>query len=305
MSGLETIIKYSCLSDEQRWFANRYEMSWLDELSESDKAIVKLLDCLPDGEFSGQASAVQMYELLFEEKNNGFPPELIEDWGQILAYFNIIVYEEMRHGLILGKLTNFVKTGSHNYFQELSTKEYSKNFIWCYEERRFWDLYSYLLCHLFGEVINTELYRDVKDEIEHVELKNVISNVMKDEARHTSAWTALIKDLIVANPVHKERALKTLDRALLYHNAMSHKRFFEGQNKMLTLFKKAKSPSDTEGTIERIIAKKLTILDDLFGDDHPYDKKSLKDLHMGFLAKTMTAKTAKYTDVTEDNLELA
>ena len=53
MSGLETIVKFSYLSDENRWDAKRYQFDWLHELDDNDRGIIRLLDCLRDGEFSG------------------------------------------------------------------------------------------------------------------------------------------------------------------------------------------------------------------------------------------------------------
>ena len=108
MSGIETIVEFGCLSDEQRWVANRYDFSWLPELTEGDRKIVRLLDCLADGEFSGQASSAQLYELMIRAVENGYPKELQCDWAEIY-HANIIT---RRCGTAFARQTNhYVTTG--------------------------------------------------------------------------------------------------------------------------------------------------------------------------------------------------
>ena len=79
MSGLETVVKFSYLSDENRWDANRYNFDWLPELDEHDREIIRLLDCLRDGEFSGQASAAQFHDLMIQAKAAGYTDDLVAD----------------------------------------------------------------------------------------------------------------------------------------------------------------------------------------------------------------------------------
>ncbi|PWB81008.1 MAG: hypothetical protein C3F11_16425 [Methylocystaceae bacterium] len=285
MSGLETIVEFGCLSDEQRWNAGRYDFAWLPELDAHDRGIVKLLDCLADGEFSGQASSAQLYELMVREVDNGYPRELQYDWAEIYAYANIIVYEESRHGFSLGLLNYYVDTGRTDFIKRLSVREYGRKYVWCYDDRRYWDLYSYILAHLFGEVVNTELYRDIRAKVHHPELRQIITNVMTDEARHTRAWANLIGNLIRSDPRHEERALKTLTKGLLFHNAMVHETYFEGQNKMLKLFSSAQGGK--AGAIERIVKIKHNLLDELFGaDKNPLSEAEIKKIHMEFLASS-------------------
>lgn len=303
MSGLETIAKFGWISDEQRWNANRYNFSWVTELDEHDQQLIKLLDCLRDGEFSGQASAVQFYDLLFQERNAGYPAELANDWSPLLSYMNIIVYEEMRHGITLGLLYNYVTKGDTNYIANVSVRDFGARYIWCYEKRRYWDLYSYVLAHLFAEVINTELYRDVVVRVHHPELKAALSNIRNDEARHIAAWAALIKDLIDADPVHKTRALASLERGLTYHNAMVHETYFEGLNKMLPLFIPAQA--NKLGPIQRISHHKHKVLNDLFGADNPYSEKDIVNIHMKYLGLASGHTRAQYSESSPGNITFA
>ncbi|CAI3954167.1 unnamed protein product [Commensalibacter communis] len=294
MLNMSDIIKFGCLSDEQRWDANRYDWPWLTEIDDHDKKIIKKLACIADGEFSGQASAAQTYDLFFQEIRNGYPKELTYDWGEILSYVNIIVYEETRHGLALSTLYHYATTGELNYTDKLSVRDYSQKYIWCYEDRKYWNLYSYTLAHLFGEIINTELYRDIRSQLHHPELKNIIGNIMKDEARHMQAWTAIIKNLIHSNTEHKRLALENIDVGLTYHNAMVHETYFEGQNDVMGLFITPNKGED--GAIDRIVKKKYTTLIELFGEDNPYNLEEVKKQHMQFLMDGLGKTRAVYSE---------
>lgn len=299
MSGISTIVNFGCLSDEQRWDAKRYDWEWLKELDDHDRDLVKLLDCLSDGEYSGQASATQFYDLLLTEIRNGYPKELANDWGQILAYVNIISYEEMRHGIALSTAHHYVTTGELNYVNTLSTREYTQKYVWCYEDRKYWDLYSYTLAHLFGEVVNTELYRDLRSQVHHPALQEVITNIMKDEARHTQAWAAVIEELVKSDPAHLERSLAVIDTGLTYHNAMVHETYFEGQNKLMQLFLPAKRG---EGAIDRIVRKKTQLMDQIFGEHNPYTLEEIRTQHVSFLVKGLGQTRAVYSAETEDRI---
>lgn len=300
MTGINTIVKYGWLSDEQRWNANRYEWNWLHELEQDDKDIAILLDCLADGEYSGQASVAQTYDMMLRAKAEGYPKDLLNDWGEFLSYSNIIAYEETRHGLSIGLINHFACHGNLDYFDQLTVKDYSRKYIWCYDERRYWNLYSYALAHLFAEVVNTELYRDMRAQIKHPKFREVISNIMKDEARHISAWLNVIKNIVEADEYHKQHFLAEVDCGLSYHNAMVHETYFEGQNKMMRFF--VSSKGDEPGTIERIIRSKFKVLDTLFGDDNPYSFEQVKENHYAFLAKTRGKKRAVFSEEVEGNI---
>lgn len=294
------MVEYGCLSDEQRWQAGGYDWPWVQELDEHDLSLVRLLDCLSEGEFSGQASAAQMYELIFHEKKKGMPPALVGDWGEVLSYINIIVYEETRHGLSLGLLSHYASTGNTDFINGLSIRDYSEKYIWCYDKRNFWDLYSYALAHLFGEVINTELYRDLRSLVHHPDLKILITNIMKDEARHTRAWSHIIKNIIDADPYHKQRFLQTVDTGLTCHNAMVHSTYFEGQNKMMHLFV---NPREGEkGAIDRIVDIKFRLMDSLFGADNPRSRDDIKEMHVDFLIKSSGKSGATYSPDGDSNI---
>jgi hypothetical protein len=301
MSGLETIAKYGCLSDENRWNTNRYDFPWLHELDEHDREIIKLLDCLRDDEYSGQASTTQFYDMLINARKNGYPEELAADWSPLFSYMYTIVYEEMRHGMVLGLLYHYVTTEKTDYLQQVDIRNFGKQYIWCYEERRYWDKYSYILTHLFSEVINTELYRDVVNRVYHPELREILANIRNDEARHIAAWTALIKDMINADPRHKEASLQSLERGLLYHNAMVHETYFEGLNKMLPLFLSAQN--DKLDPLRRITHQKYRILVELFGEQNPYSEKEVQDMHISYLHTASGQSRAKYSESSPNNIE--
>ncbi len=302
MSGLETIAKFGCLSDENRWPAGRYDFSaWLPELDEHDRDIIKLVDCLRDGEYSGQASAAQFFDMLIQARKDGEPKELIDDWAPLFSYMYTIVYEEMRHGIVLGLLYHYVTTGKTDYIAQVDVRDFSEKYIWCYEERRYWDRYSYILSHLFSEIINTELYRDVVNRVHHPQLKAALANIRNDEARHIAAWTALIKDLIEADPRHKKLALESLERGLLYHNAMVHETYFEGLNKMLPLF--LSENKDKLEPIRRITKQKYRVLVELFGEDNPFTEKQVQDIHLGYLHRASGHSRAQFSETAPHNIE--
>lgn len=284
------------MSDEQRWDAERFDWEWLSELDENDRDIAIKLDNLAEGEFSGQASVAQIYDLIIHARKDGMDPDLVADWGEFLAYSSIIVQEETRHGFAFGIVSHFAKTGKRDYIDQLTIKKFSNDYIWCYEVRRYWGLYSYALSHLFAEVINTELYRDIRKSINNECFRDLVLNVMKDEARHTRAWAEIIARIVSSDPRHKEEFLKFLDRGLLYHNAMVHETYFEGQNKMMPFF--------NQGTIERVTTKKYNLLREIFGDDNPYSESELMEMHMNFLAKTRGKKRAVFSDTAEGNIHL-
>ncbi len=300
MAGINTIVQYGCMSDEQRWNANRYNWEWLHELEQDDKDIAMLLDCLADGEYSGQASVAQTYDLMHKAKEKGYPKDFLNDWGEFLAYSNIIAYEETRHGLSVGLINHYACHGNLDYFDHLTVRDYSRKYIWCYEERRYWNLYSYALAHLFAEVVNTELYRDMRPQIKHPMFKEVITNIMKDEARHIRAWLNVIKNIVEADEYHKRCFLDALDCGLNYHNAMVHETYFEGQNKMMRFF--VGSKNGEPGTIDRIISIKCKLLDTLFGEDNPYNFEKVKESHYAFLAKTRGKKRAVFSEEVEGNI---
>lgn len=297
MSGIETIVEYGCLSDEQRWKADRYRWKWLAELDEHDRKMVKLLDCLADGEFSGQASGFQFHDLMLQEIAKGYPKDLVHDWGELFAYIHIICYEELRHGLSIGLAHHYVTHGNFDYMSELSIREFGRKYVWCYEERRYWDIYSYVLAHLFGEVVNTELYRDMRTQIHHPELKQIITNVMSDEARHTRAWATMIKNLVNLDPEHMRRAIAALEVGLTHHNAMVHETYFEGQNKMMHIFLPARNGK--KGAIDRIVEKKFHLLGEIFGDNNPYTEEQVKEIHMRFLARARGQTRAVHSPTAE------
>lgn len=292
--SISTLFKFSCMSDEQRWDAEKFDWEWMNELDENDRKIAIKLDDLAEGELSGQASVAQFFELVLEAKKEGTDPNLIADWGEFLAYSNIIVQEETRHGFAFGTISNYVKTGKRDYVETISIRDFSSRYIWCYENRRYWDLYSYALAHLFGEVINTELYRDMRKSVNNEPFRRLILNVMKDEARHTRAWAEIISRIASGDIRHKESFLKSLDRGLLYHNAMVHETYFEGQNKMMPFF--------GSGTVERVITKKYNLLNEIFGKDNPYTESDLMKMHIDFLARSRGKKRAEFSSTETGNI---
>ncbi|MCY1290532.1 hypothetical protein D9M70_396820 [compost metagenome] len=205
----------------------------------------------------------------------------------------------MRHGIALSTVYHYVTTGKLDYVNTLSTREYIEKYVWCYEDRKYWDLYSYTLAHLFGEVVNTELYRDLRSQVHLPALQEVITNIMKDEARHTQAWAAVIEELVKSDPTHLERSLAVIDTGLTYHNAMVHETYFEGQNKLMQLFLPAKRG---EGAIDRIVRKKTQLMDQIFGEHNPYTAEEIRAQHVSFLVKGLGKTRAIYSAETEDKI---
>lgn len=300
MSGLETIVQYACLSDKHRWDVNEYVFPWAADLDLHDREIIKKLDYLADGEHSGLASAVQFSDLLLKEVANGYPQDLANDWAEIFLYINIISYEEFRHGLTLGSLVRYISTGTLDYIANQSVNDYGSRYLWCYKERTYWDIYSYLLTHLFSEITNTELYRDIAEQVHNEHLKQLLLNIMADEARHARAWLEIARNLATANSVHKEKMLVSLDRGMTHHNAMVHETYFEGVTKMVSLF--ATGNDAKKSGISKIIERKLKFLDELFGNDNPFTIESLSRLHNEFLFHTIGKSKAKYSSNDEYNI---
>ena len=301
MSGIESIVEYGCLSDEQRWKADRYAWGWLADLDEHDRRMVKLLDCLADGEFSGQASGFQFHDLMLREIADGYPQHLVHDWGELFAYLHIICYEELRHGLSIGLAHHYVQHGNFDFVRQLSIREFGRKYVWCYDERRYWNIYSYVLAHLFGEVVNTELYRDMRAQIHHPNLKQIITNIMSDEARHTRAWATMIKNLVSLDPEHMRRAVAALDVGLTHHNAMVHETYFEGQNKMMGIFLPAQNGK--KGAIDRILERKWGLLLEIFGDSNPFTEEQVKEIHLRFLQRARGQTRAVYSPDAEAGIE--
>lgn len=303
MSGIETIVKYACLSDKHRWNVNDYIFPWVANLDKHDCEIIKKLNYLADGEHSGLASAVQFSDLMLKEISNGYQMELANDWAEIFLYINIISYEEFRHGLTLGTLVNDIENPSSSYILNQSVNDYGRKYLWCYKERAYWGIYSYLLTHLFSEITNTELYRDMAEQVHNQELKQLILNIMTDEARHARAWLEITKNLANSNPYHKEKMLDSINLSMTHHNAMVHESYFEGVTKMMSLFMVGNT--DKKSGISKIIERKYRFLEELFGDDNPFTIDSLNKIHSDFLFHTIGKKKAKYGKDSRYNIEFS
>lgn len=301
MYGLDNIVKFISLSEEKKWDSNRFNYPWLEELDEYDKGIIGLLDCLRDGEFSAQASATQLYDLIFKEKENGYSTDLANDWVEIFILAQNISNEEIRHGLALTTIYNYVTKNKMDQ-KSTSIRDFGGRYMWCFEDRKYWDLYEYALSHLYGEVVNTETYRELVDKVHHPKLKELFKNIMTDEARHTSVWTASIKRLIQTDSEHERRALKALERGLVYHNGMVHETFFEGMNKMLPLFTRKGQNKNKPKAIDLIIKKKHKITEDIFGDKNQYTEKDIWNIHMKYLSMSAGHTRAKYTNLNDSNI---
>jgi hypothetical protein len=270
MHNLELITKYSCLSDENRWSVNKYDFTDLD-ISEKDKDCIQNIWAVGCGEMTGIGAQILMYRLLDNESQ-----ERIGDFYTAYEYFNIIVAEEFRHGMTIANLIN------PNYIKEQDHRSFGTEYVRDVQNPNQWDCYGLLISLCLSECVNTQLYKCIAKKVENPELNRIFNNIMKDEARHLSAWRDIIKQLCDTDDYHKQRFLEALSGSMHTHNASIGNNYWTGVKGTFQIFER--------DSVENIIQSKYTTLITIFGDDLPYTKRQLKDQHMRFLAKSVMSK---------------
>lgn len=279
-------IKWADLSDKMRWESNGYDLGWADELEEGDIQIIKNLKRVGEGELTGVGSTVLFNNLVMQDVPKDHRYEVAE-W---LMYFPILVYEEIRHGVMLKSLFNKIE-GKGNYIEQTSIKEVGEKYVFEWEDNIHWDSYGLLMSHCLSEATNAHLYKSIVNRIKHPKFKELILNLQKDEFRHLTIISKIVKRLINSDEYHKQRCLSSIHKALNHHNAMQHENYVDGLNASLPVFE--------NGSATKIVKKKFKILEDWFGDDNPYTFLSLLKEHISFLTM-VSGKTKNFACMEKD-----
>jgi rubrerythrin len=266
MHNLELITKYACLSDESRWSVNGYNFDF--EISDKDKDCIQNIWAVGCGELTGIGAQILMYRLLDNESQ-----ARIGDFYTAYEYFNIIVAEEFRHGMTIAQLIN------SSYIKEQDHRTFGNEYVKDVQNPNNWDCYGLLISLCLSECVNTQLYKCIAAKVESPELNRIFKNIMKDEARHLSAWRGIIKQLCEADPYHKNRFLESLSGSVHTHNASIGNNYWTGVKGTFNIF-------ETD-SVENIIQAKYAALSTIFGEDMPYTKRQLKGQHMRFLATSL------------------
>jgi hypothetical protein len=266
MFNLNLLTKYSCLSDKMRWNAQDFIFPF--DLTEPDKEIVSYLKRVGDGELTGIGAGILVYDLIKK-----VPEQYRSAFITSAMYINIIVIEEFRHGVTLSVLNDpdFIDKFDMNTFGNDNLVNLNNDLKW--------DVYGILLSLCLSEVVNTELYKCAFEEAETPELKELLKNIMKDEARHLSAWRDIIKEISNDDPYHYNMFIKSFDNAIHSHNASIGSSYIDGVRDTLGIFK--------FDSIDNIVDKKYEILVHCFGNKLPFTKPDLKRGHLNFLANSL------------------
>ena len=183
IKGLDVIYKFAKLQEE-KWSLSYFleEDKWWTELNETDVKILRVLNYVGDGEFSGTGMGLHFWDLLQEQ-----PKEVMYDFYEAFEYAHFIIQDEFRHGIVI-KTLNSLLDGDETYLvnvddQAPRTFEYKKICDNCFEMQ---------MIFLISEIYNFEIYNHLKKMATHSKLKELMDAVAKDEARHLAGWTAFI-----------------------------------------------------------------------------------------------------------------
>lgn len=267
MHNLELITKYSCLSDEHRWSVSRFNFDNID-ISENDKECIKNISAVGAGELTGIGAGILLFDLIRKE-----PKEYIKHWFTVYQYLEIIICEEFRHGMVISVLDD------PDFIQQTSLEAFGKELVEDVQNPAGWDAYGLTMSLCLSECINGHLYQCISEKVESPELNWIFRQIMKDEARHLSAWKNIIKQMCEMNDYHREKFLM-IAKESNYHNASIGSRYMEGVRGTFKLFK-----SDSVDTITK---SKFDTLKYIFEEDMPFTQKQIKNNHMRFLATSLS-----------------
>lgn len=264
MKGINTMLKYALMND-QRWDVQNYDFKKLvSELSENDKNILLDLDYIGDGELSGLAMNTFAISTFLKNKNKKY----MADWAQVLLYTQgVIVYDEVRHGVILKELYSLVKN-KKSWKSNILNKDMIKYFI----GNEVWNNEYELLVSLFlGEITNVGLYKSIVKKIEHPELKQIFKNIAKDENRHKTAWFALTQDLLSRGKKHKKKYIKAFLNVHALHQAEVNETFTYGIRKTQKYL--------TNDITSKIDKDRYMYMKKLLGDSMPLSETEMNVAH--------------------------
>jgi rubrerythrin len=268
MNGINIMLKYATMND-CRWDVKKYDYTDLvSSLSDSDKAIIKDLDCIGDGELNGLAMGAYAMKKVFEAQSSKKKKKLMNDWAEILMYTQgVIVYDEFRHGVVLKELYSLVVNGTS--WKATATPE---NLMKYFLGKDIWDNEYELLVSLFmGEITNTALYNAVGTYIENVDFKNIVKCIEKDESRHRAAWFELTKKLISTNKKHKKKYIEAFKKVHAMHQAEVGETFVEGIRHTQKYL--------TSAVTSKIETERYELMKKLLGEDMPFTQIEMTRAH--------------------------
>jgi hypothetical protein len=270
MANLEFLTKYSCLSDSNRWDVTKFKYD-TSKLSMADKLLLSNLVKIGEGELTGTTTG-----LLFIKLSHDVDVDLQPDFFNAVIYLNIIIMEEFRHGLVIGALND------SKYVENFNLDEFAAESLATVNKHQTWNIYSLLMSLCLSECTNIQLYKSVVNKAESQLLKTIFSNIVKDEARHLSAWRDMIKILVECNPKHHQMFLNTIGEASNKHNASIGTGYQEGMKATLKIFE-----SDS---IDKIVESKWHTLSYIFGKSFTQSKQHIKAQHIRNIASSMRNK---------------
>lgn len=269
MRGITTLIKYGLMADK-KWDVKGYDYkAMVDELDESDKAIIKDLFYIGEGEFGGSSMLIEFVQEILK-----YPKEERDAFNEVIVFgTQILVYEEFRHGVVLKQLNALVD--GWDYVKEVDSKELAKYLI---SENKIWNNpYEVLVSFFTGEIVNAALYQVVAQKIKHPAFKDIVNNIKKDEMRHKMAWFEITRNLLDENHIHKTRYIEALTKMHTIHQAeIIGENYSKGAVVVQKYF--------NHEAIEKIYTEKYDLLKKLLGEDMPLTKFEIKEQY----ARSMT-----------------
>jgi hypothetical protein len=139
-----------------------------------------------------------------------------------------------------------------------------------------WDVYGIITSLCLSECVNAELYRSIAKRVECPHLKKIFSNIMKDEARHLSAWRDIISELVGQDDYHRKGIENAVKSTVHCHNASIGGSYADGVKDTFGIFDR--------DSIDNIINSKYTTIRHFFGGSSPLSREELKRGHLKFLA---------------------
>lgn len=262
MAGLELLTTLSCLSDKGRWDVKDFVHA--KDISAADMALIKRIKRVGEGELTGIGASILVYDLIKD-----VPAEYRDALITPALYVNLIVIEEFRHGVMIGVLED------SDFIPNFNVPEFGKENLLSLSNGAGWDIYGILTSLCLSECVNAELYRCISKKVECSGLKQIFNNILKDEARHLSAWRDIITELVATHDYHR----KGIERAVLttahHHNAAIGGSYLAGVKDTFGIFDRS--------SIDNIINSKFTTIKAFFKGDSPLSKMDLKRGHLNFL----------------------
>ena len=268
MAGLELLTTLSCMSDRGRWSVNNFVHPY--DISDNDKELIKSMRRVGEGELTGIGAGILVYDLLKD-----VPDEFRADIIRAALYINLIVIEEFRHGIIIGVLND------SEFIPNFDLAKFGEDNLNNLSNEADWDIYGLLVSLCLSECVNTELYRCVSKKVECEHLKSIFNNIMKDEARHLTAWKKIIAELVEKGGFHEQEILRAVLRALHTHNASIGGSYVDGVKDTFQIF--------DSSSIDNIVDSKLNAIKFFFNGKSPISRIDLKRGHLKFVASSISS----------------